>query len=173
MSADTITSETLYQDYEQCGLFNQKQLYYLQLGLQEGFDTSIYADKAFSWKQMEQILFGLRARIDVSVYAKDFYSEYQMAQIRAALEHGLSMDKIQIFLNPTFDEWQMCQIRVGLEVGIDATLYADPSLSWQQMRKQYDKLCVEKHRLDDIIKQASEDKRNPFEESSRIHEMIR
>ena len=173
MITQTITQEALYHEYENSRLFNPKQLYYLQLGLQEGLDTSIYANKNFNWKQMEQILLGLRASVDVSIYAKDIYSEYQMMQLRAALEHGLSMDEIQIIANPAFDEWQMCQIRVGFEVGINACEYANPTFTWQEMRKQYDKLCVEKHRLDDMIKQVEEDRRTPFEEAASLHARIR
>lgn len=165
--------DSVYRKYEMSGRFDSKQLYILGEGIRAGMDTAKYADPDFSYKQMEQILLGLLSGMDVAVYAKHCFSEYQMAQIRAALEHHLKNEQIALIADPMFDEWQMSQIRVGFEVGIPAEEYADPSLSWREMRKEYERLCSEKHRLDSKILSARTQKTDTFEYAFPQQELLR
>ena len=122
---------------------------------------------------MEQILLGMLSGLDVSIYAKTDFSEYQMVQIRTAFEHHLTKEQILLLADPVFDEWQMSQIRVGFEVGIAAGEYANPSLSWQEMRKEYERLCKEKHRLESKIRYAKEQTADPYETVFSFQDMIR
>lgn len=164
--------DSLYQTYKMSGDFDSKQLYMLEEGIKAGVDTSIYANKELNYRQMEQILLGLLSDLDVSVYANPVFSCYQMLQIRTALEHHLSKEQITLLADPVFDEWQISQIRVGFEVGIPAEKYANPSLSWQEMRKEYERLCKEKHRLDQKISHAKEKKIDIYENVFPIEELL-
>ena len=50
---------------------------------------------------------------------------------------------VDIYAKADFSHLQMREIRKGLEVGIDATTYADPSLSWAHMNEIRKELAAE------------------------------
>lgn len=82
------------------------EIKYIRLGLEKGFDVSIYNKPEFDYSQMSCILMGLERGFDVSIYAK-----------------------------PEFNNKQMHEIYMGLLIGVNVLLYATPKLDWSEMRR--------------------------------------
>lgn len=74
-------------------IYDNKQMYQIQIGLESGIDVSIFAKPEYDWIQMAQIRLGLEDGINVSQYAilntegKPVYDFMQMHEIRKKLEN--------------------------------------------------------------------------------------
>ena len=98
-----------------CGKFNpdeinkrkllENEIKYIRLGLEKGFDVSIYNKPEYDYAQMEAIYEGMEQGLDVSWYAK-----------------------------PEFDNKQMHEIYMGLLNDVNVLLYATSKLDWNEMR---------------------------------------
>ena len=123
--------------------FNNSQMYYIQKGLDEGLDVSIYANPEFKDdRQMWQIYEGLKSGIDVNIYANPKFGFQKMSYIREALEQGWDKSEIDLLANPEFNGQQTWLIYSGLENGIDISWYADPKFDEYQMDKIYNGLMA-------------------------------
>lgn len=79
-----------------CGKFNpdeinkrkllENEIKYIRLGLEKGFDVSIYAKPEFDNKQMHEIYMGLLNNVNVLLYATSKLDWNEMRTIRWKLE---------------------------------------------------------------------------------------
>lgn len=123
--------------------FKDSQMYYIQKGLDEGLDVSIYANPEFKDdRQMWQIYEGLKSGLDVSIYANPKFGFQKMDYIRRALEQGWDNSIINLLANPEFNSRQTGLIYDGFENGIDISWYADPKFNEYQMEKIYNGLMA-------------------------------
>lgn len=119
MAENTKENRQMAQ-YEAQG-YNRNQLEEIRLGLEEGLNVSIYADKTYFAIQMRQIRFGLEAGLDVSIYAKKEFDWFQMEEIRMGLEEGLDAS---VYAKPAFSYEVMRQLRKALQDNIHLEKYA-------------------------------------------------
>lgn len=92
----------------------------------------------FDFDQLYLIYSGLEQGLDVKHYANPNFTNLQMKEIKLGLENNLD---ISIYASEEFDNKQMYYIRDGLMQGLDVTHYAKPELSWQEMKKELDKIA--------------------------------
>ena len=93
------------------------EIKYIRLGLEKGFDVSIYNKPEYDYAQMEAIYEGMEQGLDISWYA-----------------------------NPEFDSFKMRIIKLGLEKGIDVSSVAKPELDAYDIFAEILKLIHEKEK---------------------------
>ena len=91
------------------------EIKYIRLGLEKGFDVSIYNKPEYDYAQMEVIYEGMEQGLDISWYA-----------------------------NPEFDSFKMKIIKLGLEKGVDVSSVAKPELDAYDMFAEILKLIHKK-----------------------------
>ena len=157
-NSNKINSQQLHLNMVKNAEYQKAQNQEIELGTEQGLDTSVYSNPEFNWLQMEQIRTGLKDNLDVSVYAKPSYSYDTMKQIRLSLysaidlipylERGFtddSLEEIQLALldKLPLDAWlkdDMCapqihEVRIGLFEQLDISAYSDSRLNWMQMQE--------------------------------------
>jgi len=125
-----IKASKTIEDYEAMGVFDDKQLREIRIGLEDGVDVSWYTDPKYDWEQMKVIRYGLQKGLDVSVYADPKYDYEQMHEIWSGLNMGVD---VSWYADPKYARSQMRQILYGLFSGVDVSQYADPKYDWEQM----------------------------------------
>lgn len=100
--------------------FEKDQINEINLGVEAGIDTSVYADKKYLAIQMRQIRLGLMEKLPVEMFADPGYDWFQMEEIRKGLKDGLD---IQVYASHEIPYEKMRQIRKGLKAGIDLSNY--------------------------------------------------
>lgn len=157
-NSNKINSQQLHLNMVKNAEYQKAQNQEIELGAEQGLDTSVYSNPEFNWLQMEQIRTGLKDNLDVSVYAKPAYSYDTMKQIRLSLysaidlipylERGFtddSLEEIRLALldKLPLDAWlkdDMCapqihEVRIGLFEQLDISAYSDSRLNWMQMQE--------------------------------------
>lgn len=157
-NSNKINSQQLHLNMVKNAEYQKAQNQEIELGTEQGLDTSVYSNPEFNWLQMEQIRTGLKDNLDVSVYAKPSYSYDTMKQIRLSLysaidlipylERGFtddSLEEIRLALldKLPLDAWlkdDMCapqihEVRIGLFEQLDISAYSDSRLNWMQMQE--------------------------------------
>ncbi len=157
-NSNVINPRQLHLNMEENAEYQIAQNQEIQLGTEQGLDTSVYSNPEFNWLQMEQIRTGLKDNLDVSVYANPAYSYDTMRQIRLSLysainlipylERGFtddSLEEIRLALldKLPLDAWlkdDMCapqihEVRIGLFEELDVSAYSDTRLNWMQMQE--------------------------------------
>ncbi|MGN0413203.1 MAG: DUF342 domain-containing protein [Lachnospiraceae bacterium] len=122
------------------------QMRQIRLGLQEGLDVSVYANRSYDWFQMEEIRKGLKDGISIENYAFPEIPYDKMQQIRLGLCDGIDLSpfqhleagilkqlrlallhniKIVPFIQQGYDTEQLEQIREALEKKVNIVPYLD------------------------------------------------
>ncbi len=100
--------------------YSVDQLKEIELGKQQGLDTSVYENPAFLAMQMQEIRLGLSKGLNVSIYADPEFDWLQMGELRSALEIGLDAKK---FADKSIPHDIMREERKSLEQGVDLSDY--------------------------------------------------
>ena len=100
--------------------YSEDQLKEIELGKQQGLDTSVYENPAFLAMQMQEIRLGLSKGLNVSIYADPEFDWLQMEELRSALEIGLDAKK---FADKSIPHDIMREERKALEQGVDLSDY--------------------------------------------------
>ncbi len=87
----------------------------------------------YSEDQQKEIELGKEQGLDTSVYENPALFAMQMHEIRIGLSKGLD---VMLYADPEFDWFQMMEIRTGLENGVDASKYADKTMPHDIMREE-------------------------------------
>lgn len=100
--------------YFVCGKFNPDEINkrkllgieirYIRLGLEKGFDISIYNKPEYDYSQMREIYEGMENGLDISWYARPEFDDFKMRIIKLGLEKGVDVSSIA---KPGLDEYDM------------------------------------------------------------------
>ena len=95
-----------------CGKFNpdeinkrkllENEIKYIRLGLEKGFDVSIYNKPEYDYAQMEAIYEGMEMGLDISWYAKPELDAFTMRIIKLGLEKGVDVSSVA---KPELDDY--------------------------------------------------------------------
>ncbi len=119
--------------------FDYMQLQEVKAGIEDGLDTSYYADTKYVYLQMKEIRKGLKSGIDVNYYADPQYDWFQMQEIRKGLECGVDITE---YAKKDYGYKTMREMRKGLEKGIRLSQYVKKGFNTEivrQVRKAYEK----------------------------------
>ena len=100
--------------------------------------------KQFDGMQIQEITEGLKSKIDVSVYANPKLDWEKMSEIRFSLTFGHNYKKE--YADPNFNLSQIKEIQKGLKSKVNVDVYADSTLTTQQMRNLIEKLISRKNK---------------------------
>lgn len=70
------------------------EIRYIRLGLEKGFDVSIYNKPEYDYSQMEAIYEGMEKGLDISWYAKPEFDSFTMSIIKFGLEKGVDVSSV-------------------------------------------------------------------------------
>lgn len=97
-----------------CGKFNpdeinkrkllENEIKYIRLGLEKGFDVSIYNKPEYDYAQMEAIYEGMEMGLDISWYAKPEFDAFTMRIIKLGLEKGVDVSSVA---KPELDDYDI------------------------------------------------------------------
>lgn len=127
--------------------FDWRQLKEIRLGKQLKLDVSLYADPRIDASEMRARREALEKQINIAPYLQNG-EHFDKAQIREIRRGAVARLPVSVYAKPAFSAPQMREIRSGLQQGLDLNIvrqYANPSLSWEQMREAYQRLEVREH----------------------------
>lgn len=78
------------------------EIKYIRLGLEKGFDVSIYNKPEYDYAQMEAIYEGMEMGLDISWYAKPEFDAFTMRIIKLELEKGVD---VSFVAKPELDDY--------------------------------------------------------------------
>ena len=80
------------------------EIKYIRLGLEKGFDVSIYNKPEYDYAQMEAIYEGMEQGLDISWYANPEFDSFKMRIIKLGLEKGVDVSSVA---KPELDEYDI------------------------------------------------------------------
>ena len=80
------------------------EIKYIRLGLEKGFDVSIYNKPEYDYAQMEAIYEGMEQGLDISWYANPEFDFFKMRIIKLGLEKGVDVSSVA---KPELDEYDI------------------------------------------------------------------
>lgn len=108
--------------------FNKFQLGYINDGLANNLDVSIYAKPELYAEQMREIVKGLKQGFNMTKYASGDYSEDQIRQIVTGLEQGLDVTE---FDDVKMSSRQMSTAKRFLKLGFDMNVFRKSDLRFE------------------------------------------
>ena len=108
--------------------FNKFQLGYINDGLANNLDVSIYAKSELSFEQMREIVHGLNQGFDMTKYASGDYSGDQISQIIFGLVEDLDVSE---FDDVSMSSKQMRTAQEFLRLGFDMNVYRNSDLRFE------------------------------------------
>ena len=82
----------------------ESEIKYIRLGLEKGYDVSIYNKPEYDYAQMEVIYEGLEKGLDISWYSKPEFDSFKMKLIKLGLEKGIDVSS---FAKVEFDDYDI------------------------------------------------------------------
>lgn len=82
----------------------ESEIKYIRVGLEKGFDVSVYNKPEYNYAQMEAIYEGMDKGLDVSWYAKPEFDSFKMSLIKLGLEKGIDVSSIA---KVEFDDYEI------------------------------------------------------------------
>ena len=82
----------------------ENEIKYIRLGLEKGFDVSIYNKPEYDYAQMEAIYEGMEQGLDISWYANPKFDSFKMRIIKLGLEKGVDVSSVA---KPELDEYDI------------------------------------------------------------------
>lgn len=149
--------------------FSAPQMHEIRLGLESGLSSIPYAQSSLSPEDMREIRLAMindgfrpvtqeltkelhqfqmeqlvknHAWITVALFRNFSFSKAQASEILLARLAGLGTE-IDLLMNPVLSASQMREIRLGLVQGVNASSYAFPSYTVDQMREIRQRLSLE------------------------------
>ena len=80
------------------------EIKYIRLGLEKGFDVSIYNKPEYDYAQMETIYEGMEQGLDISWYANPKFDSFKMRILKLGLEKGVDVSSVA---KPELDEYDI------------------------------------------------------------------
>lgn len=130
------------RDYAKQG-FVGLQLKYILKSIEHNIDVSKVAKLHYTPGVMHQIVDGLIDGIDISKYAEEGYVGLVLRHVLRAIKNG---HEVKYLLNNKLNAKQCYLISDGLRLGLDVSQYADPNVSFEEMRIIKSRLFNEKLR---------------------------
>lgn len=113
------------------GKMNEYQLYWINCGLLNNLDVSIYSTDEYSDGQMEQLYLGMLHNLNIGTYKDRNLSAEQMREIRLGEAEGVNTS---IYAKCDYTYLQMRELRIAQQMHLDVTAYADQRLDHRVMR---------------------------------------
>ena len=82
----------------------ENEIKYIRLGLEKGFDVSIYNKPEYDYAQMEAIYEGMEMGLDISWYAKPEFDAFTMRIIKLGLEKDVDVSSVA---KPELDDYDI------------------------------------------------------------------
>ena len=135
-----------------------------------GIDPIIIANPKLSPEQMRVLWVGKKNGACVEYFANPKYSIEQMQFLVARLVNKQAVIDCRVLLNPKYSVKQMNEIYLGYTDGIDYTIYADPTVSVDNMFLQRQTLLAEGGMMSDIY---AESNKKPVTNVSELRDWVR
>lgn len=125
--------------------FNKYQLSFINDGLANNLDVSIYAKPELDADQMREIVRGLKQGFDMTKYASGDYSESQLRQLVTGLEYGLDVSE---FDDVRMSARQMSTAKRFLKLGFDMNVFRKSDLRFENSADAERILEITDHLID-------------------------
>lgn len=106
------------RDFKNIGIYNNRQLHEIEMGLKNGIDVRYYLGENFNENQMHQIRMLQQFRketgredIEINIIANCNLDYKQMGVIRQAYELGMNTEQVFVLANPMLNREQMSQLK--------------------------------------------------------------